>query len=75
MSTVIFSPDGNRLLSIQEISADFKTLTDPRFQPERQRGWRVSGLEDGDAKGVYDSFRSVEYFSGYAGPPPMVSPY
>ena len=70
ISTVIFSPDGSRLLSIQEVMADLKTLKDPRFRPDRQRGWRVAGLYDNDA-GAYSSFTSAEYLSGYAGPPPM----
>ncbi len=73
ISTVVYSPDGSRLLSIDEIGKDLKTLTDPRFKPDRQRGWRVAGLHDDDAKGVYDSFRSVEYLNGYAGAPPMVN--
>src|SRR6185503_13913252 len=38
----------------------------------RQRGWRVSGLHDDDAGGVYTAFRSVEYLAGFAGPPPRV---
>jgi hypothetical protein len=70
VSTVVFSPDGKRLLSIQEIVPQVATLKDPRFKPQRQRGWRVAGLHDGDA-GVYDAFRSVEYLAGYAGVPPM----
>lgn len=72
LSTVIFAPDGSRLLSIQEIGKDIKRLTDPAFKPERQRGWRVSGLHDADARGVFDSFRVAEYLAGYAGPSPMV---
>lgn len=72
ISTVIFDPDGKRLLSIQEIVPQAKLLGSPRYRPERQRGWRVSGLHDADAAGVYTSFRVAEYLSGYAGPPPMV---
>jgi hypothetical protein len=71
ISTVIFDPEGKRLLSIQEVMADLKTLRNPAFRPQRQQGWRVAGLHDDDA-GTYSSFRSVEYLSGYAGPPPMV---
>jgi hypothetical protein len=71
ISTVIFSPDGSRLLSIKEILADLKTLKSPGFKPQRQRGWRVAGLHDDDA-GTYDSFHTVEYLPGYAGPPPML---
>lgn len=72
ISTVILAPDGSRLLSIQEIAANLKNLANPSFKPERQHGWRVSGLHDDDARGVYDSFRVAEYLDGYAGPPPMV---
>jgi hypothetical protein len=71
VSTVIFTPDGSRLMSIGEIVPQVATLKDPRFKPERQKGWRVAGLHDDDA-GVYTKFSSVEYLSGYAGPPPMV---
>jgi hypothetical protein len=71
LSTVIFSPDGKRLLSIAEIVPQIATLKNPAFKSERQRGWRVAGLEDGDA-GVYSTFNSVEYLAGYAGVPPTV---
>ena len=71
VSTVIYSPDGKRLLSIQEIMGQLATLKDPNFKPQRQRGWRVAGLHDNDAA-VYDAFNTVEYLAGYAGPPPMV---
>jgi hypothetical protein len=71
LSTVVFSPDGKRLLPISEIIPQLATLKDPSFKPERQRGWRVAGLHDGDAS-VFTAFRTVEYFPGYAGPPPMV---
>ena len=71
VSTVIFAPDASRLLSIQEIVPQVKTLKNPGFDPGRQRGWRVAGLHDDDA-GTYDSFHTVEYLAGYAGPPPMV---
>ena len=36
ISTVIFSPDGSRLLSIEEIRNDLKTLRNPNFKPERR---------------------------------------
>ncbi|HEV8605751.1 MAG TPA: hypothetical protein VGQ99_10315, partial [Tepidisphaeraceae bacterium] len=72
ISTVIFTPDGTRLMSIGEIMPQIARLKDPNFRPERQRGWRVAGLHDNDAGGVYTSFRTVEYLAGYAGPPPMV---
>ncbi|HEY3324899.1 MAG TPA: hypothetical protein VGP72_30885 [Planctomycetota bacterium] len=71
VSTVIFSPDGSRLLSIKEIMADLKTLKNPAFKPERQRGWRVAGLHDDDAA-AYSEYKVAEYLAGYAGPPPAV---
>jgi hypothetical protein len=71
VSTVVFDRDGSRLLSIAEIMPQLGVLKDPKFQPERQRGWRVAGLHDDDAA-VYDTFRTVEYLAGYAGPPPTV---
>jgi hypothetical protein len=72
ISTVIFTPDGARLMSIQEIMPQLATLKNPNFKPDRQRGWRVSGLADDDAGGVYKSFGTAEYLAGYAGPPPMI---
>jgi hypothetical protein len=71
ISTVIFSPDGSRLLSIKEVMADLNTLKSPAFKPERQRGWRVAGLHDDDC-GTYSSYNTAEYLAGYAGPPPTV---
>lgn len=71
VSTVIFSPDGSRLFSIPEVKADLNTLKNPRFKPERQRGWRVAGLHDDDC-GVYSAYNVAEYLAGYAGAPPMV---
>lgn len=71
VSTVMFAPDGSRLLSIAEIVPQLSTLKDPKFKPQRQRGWRVAGLHDDDAA-VYSAFNSVEYLAGYAGPPPTV---
>ena len=72
ISTVIFNDDGTRLLSISEIKEQLKQYTDQGYKRERQHGWLVSGLHPDDAKGVYGEFHTAEYFSGYAGPPPMV---
>jgi hypothetical protein len=71
ISTVIFSEDGSRLLSVREIKENFAKFSDPAFRPERQRGWRVGGLHDGDPK-AYSEFKGVGYEAGYAGPPPIV---
>ncbi len=72
ISTVIFSEDGSALLSIPEIKANLKALADPKYKPEKQRGWLVAGLHADDAKGVYTRFDVSEALSGYAGVPPMV---
>jgi hypothetical protein len=71
VSTVIFSPDGSRLLSIEEVKKDLNTLKNPNFKPERQRGWRVAGLADEDCA-TYSEFNCAEYMPGYAGPTPML---
>lgn len=72
VSTVIFDPQGKRLLSLAEIVPDFSDLANPAFDPNREHGWYVSGLEDHDARGVYTTINSAEYLAGYAGAPPMV---
>lgn len=71
LSTVIFSPDGRRLLGLAEIAPNWKQLTDRRYQPERQRGWLPCGLYADDGVS-FSEFAVAEYLSGYAGPPPMV---
>jgi hypothetical protein len=71
ISTVIFSEDGKRLLSIPEIKADVTKLTARKFLPEKQHGWLVCGLDAGDG-GVYREYTTSEYLAGYAGAPPMV---
>jgi len=71
ISTVIFDPKGERLLSIKELKDGKLILTKEQTTAPKQQGWPVCGLypEDGDC---YDTFRSAEYLAGYAGPPPMV---
>jgi hypothetical protein len=71
ISTVIFSPDGERLLSIPEIRADWQRLTDRNFDSQKQNGWLVCGLAAQDG-GVYRRYDSAEYLAGYSGPPPIV---
>lgn len=72
VSTVIFDPQGKRLLSLAEIVPDVSELANPAFDPGREHGWYVSGLEDHDARGVYTTINTAEYLAGYAGAPPMV---
>lgn len=71
LSTVIFDVEGQRLLSIAEVTKDYKRLTDRSYLREKQQGWPVCGLHPGDG-GVFESCHVAEYLAGYAGPPPMV---
>jgi hypothetical protein len=73
ISTVIFDDQGIRLLGLHEIIPRIQTLKNPNYSPRRQRGWRVSGLHDDDAGGVYTAFHAAEYLAGYAGPPPRIN--
>ncbi|WP_145276457.1 hypothetical protein [Tautonia plasticadhaerens] len=69
--TVVFDPEGRRLLSIPEIRADLDTLADPSHLPDRQRGWPLGGLHPDDPE-AYDRYTTAEYLAGYASAPPMV---
>ena len=71
VSTVIFDPEGRRMLSIAEIGRDLTRLADPRFRPERQHRWPLGGLHADDPQ-AYAEFNVVEHLPGYAGPPPMI---
>jgi hypothetical protein len=71
LSTVIFNKDGTALLSIPEICADWKRLTDRAHAPARQHGWLVCGLHPSDGA-AYRKYAVAEHLAGYAGPPPMV---
>ncbi len=72
ISTVVYNAEGTALISIPEIKADLARMCDPKFKPERQRGWLVAGLHKDDAKGVFTGYHTAEYFAGYAGAPPLV---
>lgn len=71
ISTIVFDSAGARLLSIPEVKADVKNLTDRNYQSQKQHGWIVCGLDAGDG-GVYKRYEVAEYLAGYAGPPPIV---
>ena len=71
ISTVIFDREGKALLSIPEVKADVKRLTDRKFSPQKQNGWLVCGLHPDDG-GVYRQYTTAEYLAGYAGAPLMV---
>ncbi len=71
ISTVVFDPKGESLLSIPDVKADLKQLTDRKFSPQKQNGWLVCGLDAGDG-GVYRDYNTAELLPGYSGPPPIV---
>lgn len=71
ISTVIFSADGKRLLSIAEIQKDWKRFANRQFAPDKQHGWLICGLDAGDG-GVYRRYEVAEYLAGYSAVPPLV---
>lgn len=71
VSTLIFDDSGKRLLSIDEVTKNWKSLTDRGYKPGKQHGWPVCGLDGGDG-GVFQACNVAEYLAGYAGPPPIV---
>jgi hypothetical protein len=71
LSTVIFDAEGRRLLSLKEVQSDWQRLVDRAWQPQKQNGWVVCGLDAGDGT-VYQSYHTAEYLPGYAGVPPIV---
>ena len=71
LSTIIFDPNGRRLLSAREVKNDWQKLIRRDHQPQKQHGWLVCGLHPGDG-GSYRQFNVAEYLPGYAGPPPMI---
>lgn len=71
LSTVVFDPEGKRLLGMRDVSPDWKRLTDRGYKPDRQHGWLICGLHPGD-NASYARFQVAEYLAGYAGPPPVV---
>jgi hypothetical protein len=71
LSTVVFNGDGTRLISIDELASQLEEVRNADRHSPRQRGWRISGLHDGDLD-VFTSVHTAEYLSGYAGPPPKV---
>jgi len=70
ISTVIFTPDGRRLMSLAEIRGDPTASAVRTIAPGRQHGWLPAGLYPGDIP--YSAWRWASYAFGYAGPPPML---
>jgi hypothetical protein len=71
LSTVIFDPTGQRLLSAAEVQSDWRRWIARDHLPQKQHGWLVCGLHPDDG-GSYARCDVAEYLPGYAGPPPMV---
>src|SRR4051812_27062726 len=71
LCTVVFDERGRSLLSAGEVRRDWQRLTDRGYQPERQHGWPVCGLDPRDGSS-YRAYEAAEYLAGYSGPPPMV---
>src|SRR5262245_56185890 len=71
LSTVVFAPDGTRLLGIGEVAREWKRLADRGYKPERQRGWLVCGLHKDDASS-YARSAVTEHLPGYTARPPGV---
>jgi hypothetical protein len=67
ISTVVFTPDGRRLLGLMEVSADMASIA----RSDRTRGFIPGGLHPDDPS-AYKNVQWAGYTTGYAGPPPMV---
>jgi len=67
ISTVVFTPDGARLMGLLEVNKDFSAVK----QSDKRRGFVPAGLYPDDPD-VYKKVSWVGYTTGYAGPPPMV---
>jgi hypothetical protein len=70
ISTVIFTPDGSRLMSLAEIRSDPTAAAVRTIARARQHGWLPAGLYADDIP--YSAWRWASYAFGYAGPPPML---
>lgn len=67
VSTVVFTPDGRRLMGLMEVSRDMSAVR--RSDPKR--GFIPGGLHGGDPD-TYKRVNWAGYTTGYAGPPPIV---
>jgi hypothetical protein len=67
VSTVVFTPDGQRLLGLMEVSRDMSSIQNG----SRERGFIPGGLHPSDP-GAYKRVEWAGYTTGYAGPPPRV---
>jgi len=71
ISTIVLNKEGTALLSVPEIQANLKELTNPSFLPERQRGWPMCSYSK-EAGKAYAEVYGAGTHEGYAGPPPIV---
>lgn len=69
VSTVYFTPDGARLMSLLEVCENIEQLLGRKA--EQNRGWLPGGLHPSDPQ-AYKSFDTAMYAYGYAGAPPIV---
>ena len=67
ISTVVFTPDGKRLMGLTEVSRDMSSVR----KSNRDRGFIPGGLHPSDP-GAYKRVEWAGYTTGYAGPPPRV---
>lgn len=67
ISTVVFTPDGSRLMGLLEITRDMSSVK----KSNRERGFIPGGLHPSDPD-VYKRVSWAGYVTGYAGPPPLV---
>ena len=71
--TVVFDPEGARLLSIPEVAERPRTADRPGLPPRiARRGWPVSAACIRTTRGLSTSTHTAEYLAGYAAAPPMV---
>ena len=68
ISTVVFTPDGSRLMGLMEVSKGMSSIK----RSNRERGFIPAGLHPSDPN-VYKTVNWVGYTTGYAGPPPLVN--
>ncbi|MCX8038135.1 MAG: hypothetical protein N3D11_13985 [Candidatus Sumerlaeia bacterium] len=67
ISTVVFTPDGRRLMGLMEVNQDLSAVK----KSDKRRGFIPAGLHPSDPD-TYKEIKWVGYTTGYAGPPPMV---
>jgi len=69
ISTVIFTPAGDRLMSLSEVAG--KKYAPAAKGTDASRGWMPNGLHSSDS--IFDDYKFVGYSTGYAGIPPVVN--